>query len=120
MATPYTLTPVGRTGPVEARTRVVHGPLLRDSLTRAELAHRLVATAEELAAVKRQLVVAQAAARHMERMRLRMDNESALRTRAQQRLNKVALAFAVLAGIHPEMAESIEAAREEIWRDSDV
>jgi hypothetical protein len=118
--TAYLGVPVGAHGLEEHRARVVHGPLLRDSLTRQELARRVVAQAQELAAVRRQLVVTQAAARHMEQLRLRMDNESALRTRAQQRLNKVALAFGVLAGLHPELAESIEAAREEIWRSGDA
>jgi hypothetical protein len=118
--TSYVAVPVGRDGVDEDRAQVVHGPLLRDSLTRAELSRRLVAQAEELALLRRQVVVAQAAARHMERMRFRMDNESALRTTAQQRMNKVALAFGVLAGLHPELAESIEAVREEIWGYEDV
>jgi hypothetical protein len=113
--TAYTLTPIGAKGPIEDRTRVVHGPSLRDSLTRAELARRLVAQAEELAAVRRQLVVAQAAARHMERMRFRMDNESALRVAAQQLLNQVALGFALIAGIHPEVAETVAEVRDGIW-----
>lgn len=118
--TAYTLTPLGASGVDERRAEVVHGPSLRDSLTRAELSRRLVAQAEELAAVRKQLVIAQAAARHMERMRLRMDNECALRVRGQQQMHKVAIGFALIAGIHPEVAETVESVREEIWRQGDV
>lgn len=113
--TAYTFVPVDGSGVNENRAEVVHGPCLRDSLTRSELAHRLVATAEELVVVKRQLAVAQAAARHMERMRLRMDNECALRTKAQQRLWRVALVLATIANRCPEAGEQVVAAREEIW-----
>lgn len=113
--TAYTLTPLGASGVDERRAEVVHGPSLRDSLTRAELSRRLVAQAEELAAVRKQLVIAQAAARHMERMRLRMDNESALRVRQQQRLWRVAYVLAMIAQRHPEADETVVAAREEIW-----
>lgn len=111
----YIAAPVGRGGVDLRRARVVEGPLLRDSLTRAELSRRLVAQAEELVVVKRQLVVAQAAARHMERLRLRMNTECALRVRYQQRLNRVALALAVVEGVHPEAAEAVAAARESIF-----
>lgn len=113
--TAYTLTPVDPEGLAEERSEVVHGPSLRDSLTRAELARRLVATSEELAAARRQLVVAQAAARHLERMRERMDNECALRVRTQEQLHRVALGLAVIAGVHPEAAETVESVRETIW-----
>jgi hypothetical protein len=113
--TAYTLTPLGAAGVDEERVEVVHGPTLPDSLTRAELARRLVAQAEELAAVRKQLVVAQAAAGHMGRMRERMDNESVLRTRVQQRLSRVALALATIAHRCPEAGEQVVAAREEIW-----
>lgn len=118
--TAYTLTPLGASGVDERRSEVVHGPSLRDSLTRAELSRRLVAQAEELAAVRKQLVIAQAAARHMERMRLRMDNECALRVRSQRRLDDVALGLAVIAVVHPEAAGTVEVVREAIWRLGDV
>jgi hypothetical protein len=106
---------MGRDGLDEERAEVVLGPCLRDSLTRAELAKRLVAQAEELARLRRQLVVAQAAARHMETLRERMDNESALRVRAQQRLWLVGLALATISNRCPEADEAVIAARKEIW-----
>jgi len=118
--TAYTITPVALEGLDEKRAAVVHGPSLRDSLTRQELARRLVAQAEELLRLRRQLVVAQAAARHMERLRLRMDNEAALRVRTQRRLDRTAAALAAIAEARPEVAGLVDRAREEIWRDGDV
>lgn len=100
--TAYTLTPVG-----------LGGRLRPDLATRVEgWDLRLI---EENARLRRQLVVAQAAARHMEQLRLRMDNESALRIRAQQRLWKVALVLATIANRYPGADEAVVAAREEIW-----
>ena len=106
--TAYTLAPV------------LDGPALWDSMTRAELARRLAAQAEELARVRKQLVVAQAAARHMEELRLRMDNESALRVRAQQRLWRVGMALATISNLCPEADAAVAVAREEIWRQGDA
>ena len=118
--TAYTLTPLGVAGVDEKRVEVVHGPCLPDSVTRTELVRRLGDQEVELQRLRRQLVVAQAAARHMERLRERMDNESALRTRAQQRLWKVALALATIAHRCPEAGEQVVAAREEIWGSDDA
>ena len=118
--TAYTLTPLGTAGVDEKRVEVVHGPTLPDSLTRAELFRRLVGQEVELQRLRRQLVVAQAAAMHMERLRERMDNECALRVRGQQQMHKVAIGFALIAGIHPEVAETVESVREEIWRQGDA
>lgn len=75
---------------------------------------------EENARLRRQLVVAQAAARHMEALRERMDNESVLRTRAQQRLFLVGLALATIANRCPEADEAVSEARELIWRTGDA
>lgn len=121
--TAYTLTPVDHRGVDFRRSEVVHGPLLEDSLTRAELSRRLVAQAQELELLKKQLPVAQAAARHMEQLRGRMNIECGLRTRYQQRLHRVALALAVIEGMHPEAREAVAAARESIFgieEESDV
>ena len=99
--TVYTLVPVGINGPIERLSQRVEGWDLR--------------LIEENVRLRRQLVVAQAAARHMEELRLRMDNESALRTRAQQRLWKVGLALATIANNCPAADEAVVAARQEIW-----
>lgn len=118
--TTYNLTPVGARGRIEGRTAEVEGPDLERPPTRLDLLARLVEQGLELERLCRQVAVAQAAARHMEELRLRMDNEAALRVRVKQRLDRVALVFAELADSHPELAGSIEAARKEIWRDGDV
>lgn len=118
--TAYTLTPLGTAGVDEKRVEVVHGPTLPDSVTRAELFRRLVGQEVELQRLRRQLVVAQAAAMHMERLRERMDNESALRVRQQQRLWRVALALATIAHRCPEAGPEVVAARELIWRQGDA
>jgi len=75
---------------------------------------------EENVRLRRQLVVAQAAARHMELIRERMDNEATLRVRAQGWLDQVALGLAVIAVVHPEAARTIEVVREAIWRQGDA
>lgn len=113
--TAYTLTSLGTAGVDEECVEVVHGPPLPGSVTRAELFRRLVGQELELVRLRRQLVVAQAAAMHMDRLRERMDNESALRVRVQARLNKVGLALATIAHRCPEAGEQVVAAREEIW-----
>ncbi len=118
--TAYTLAPLGTAGVDEQRVEVVHGPTLPDSVTRAELFRRLVGQEVELVRLRRQLVVAQAAAMHMDRLRERMDNESALRTRAQQRLWRVAYVLAMIANRCPAAGEQVVAAREEIWGSDDA
>lgn len=105
--TAYTLTPVG-----------LGGRLRPDLATRVEgWDLRLI---EENTRLRQQLVVAQAAARHMEELRLRMDNESALRIRAQQRLWRVGMALATISNLCPEADAAVAVAREEIWRQGDV
>ena len=118
--TAYVAVPVGADGVEEDRARVVRGPVLPDSLTRQELSRRLVAQAAELSRLRRQLVVAQAAARHMELIRERMDNKATLRVRAQGWLDQVALGLAVIAVVHPEAARTVEVVREAIWRQGDA
>lgn len=103
----YTLIPVGLGG------RLLHGR--SEEITGWDL--RLI---EENARLRRQLVVAQAAARHMERMRLRMDNESALRVEAQGRLWLVGLALATISNRCPEADKAVSEARELIWRTGDA
>lgn len=125
--TAYTITPVGRHGVDKTRAQVVFKPPLRDEMARHELSRRLVAAVQELEVLKRQLPVAQAAARHMERLRLRLDSEVALRTAMQERLDRVAAVLAVVEGILaviegtcPSAREAVEAARDEIWGLGDV
>lgn len=115
MTAAYIAAPVGADGVDRSRAEVVFKPLLRDDLARRELSRRLVAALGELELLKRQLPVAQAAARHMERLRQRMNVECDLRVRYQERLHRVALALAVIEGLHPESREAVAAARESIF-----
>ena len=105
--TSYLVTPVGIGGRLrpDLAVRVVGWDL------------RLI---EENVRLRRQLVVAQAAARHMEALRERMDNEATLRVRAQGWLDQVALGLAVIAVVHPEAARTVEVVREAIWRQGDA
>jgi len=56
----------------------------------------------------------------IERLRRRLDAEYALRARAHRRLDRVALALALIAERFPAAAPVVLAAREDIWRHGDV
>lgn len=103
--TAYTLTPLGASGVDEKRAEVVHGPSLRDSLTRAELAR----SGGPAAGRERRAAGAQ-------RLKERIEAESELRVRAQVRLHSVGAALARLVRAHPEVADAVESVRDEIWR----
>lgn len=82
---PYLLTPVGR----PARARYVLGPRLGPSYS-------------ELA-------------RDLELARERLDNESELRIKTQERLDTAARVLAAIAYANPDLAGVIEQARKDIW-----
>jgi hypothetical protein len=82
---PYLLTPIGR----PARARYVLGPRLGPSYS-------------ELLAEN-------------ERLREQCDNESELRIKAQDRLNKAMRVLASLGRLSPRMADLVEAARKDIF-----
>lgn len=111
--TAYTLTPLGASGVDERRSEVVHGPSLRDSLTRAELARQVARLLVENDELRREAAGAQ-------RLKERIEAESELRVRAQQRLWRVALALATIAHRCPEAGPEVVAARELIWRQGDA
>lgn len=85
MSEPYLLTPVNRPD----RARYVLGPPLGPSYS--ELRHQL------------------------EQARERLDNESALRVRLQERLDTAARVLDAIARSHPELREVVEQARKDIW-----
>lgn len=85
MSDPYLLTPIGR----PARARYVLGPPLGPSYS--ELRHLL------------------------EQARERLDNESALRVQAQDRLDVAARVLGVIERSHPELRDVVEQARKDIW-----
>lgn len=109
MSTPYAAIPVGPDGLEEDRAQLVFGTPLRDTLTRQELSRRVAVLLVENDLLRRGRSV------DAEQALARMDNESALRLKAQQRLNKVAFCFAAIVRRYPETAEIIDAARDEIW-----
>lgn len=86
--TTYILTPVGATGPIPTRAVEVHG---WDLAARFRLADEV------------------------ERLLERLDNEAALRTKAQRRLGRVAEGLARIAKEVPEAAEVVAAVRDVIW-----
>lgn len=89
--TAYSITPVGARGVEEERTEEIPGPLPRDAVSVARL-HR-----------------------EIDRLRVRVEDESALRLQAQYRLNRAARVLAVIALIYPRLRPVIARAREDIW-----
>lgn len=109
---PYLITPVGASGPVPARAQVVHGPPLRDSLTRAELARQVAKVLVELDAANARI---DALEQQVSRLRGRLEDESRLRLEAQHRLNMAMRVIAVIARLYPRLRPVIERARKDIW-----
>lgn len=84
---PYLLTPVGPIG--ERRAIHVLGPKIGPSYS-------------ELRA-------------EVERLQQRVEDESALRIKLQERLSQCARVFAVLSHLYPELRGLIQRARKDIW-----
>jgi len=104
--TAYTITPVGPNGPIKGLSKRVVGWDLR--------------LLEENERLRNELDEARRVAAGAQRLSQRLDNESRLRVTSQVRLHRVARALACLSEAHPELRESIELARLEIWGDGDV
>ena len=90
--TAYSITPVGARGVEEERTEEIPGPLARDAVSVARL-HR-----------------------EIDRLRARVESESALRLQAQHRLNRSWRVLAVLALVNPSWRPVIDRARKDIWQ----
>jgi hypothetical protein len=100
--TAYTITPVGLGG------RLLHGRA--EKVVGWDL--RLI---EENERLRSELDEARRVAAGAQRLKERLEAETALRVRSQQWLFRVAQALADIAADHPEVREAVEAAREEIW-----
>ena len=75
---------------------------------------------EENERLRSELDEARRVAAGAERLKERFEKESRLRVIGQVRLHRVARALARLSEAHPELRESIELARLEIWGDGDA
>ena len=104
--TSYTLTPVGINGPIGALATTVEGWDL--------------SLIEENVRLRAELDEARRVAAERSDLKQRIEDECALRVRAQVRLRRVARVLAELACEHPELAESVLRARLKIWRDGDA
>lgn len=105
--TAYTITPVGLGG------RLLHGKAER--IEGWDL--RLI---EENARLRAELDEARRVAVGAQRLSERLENESALRVKAQVRLHRVAGALAQVTFERPDLFAVVDRVRVEIWRDGDV
>ena len=90
MSEPYLITRIGPKGPDERGARYILGPPLGPSYSELR--------------------------RQLEQARERLDNESALRVQAQDRLNRAMRVLASLGRLSPRMADLVATARKDIWR----
>ena len=129
MTAAYIAAPVGAEGVDVTGAQVVPGPELGNFLSRVELAVQifelLVERGQlsiereellvELDILRKRLVVAQAATKHMDRLRGRMETECGLRVRYQRRLDGVAEGLAIIAAVHPQVRGTVELVRNAIF-----
>ena len=115
MTTPYTVTPVGTLGPVEARAQVVQGPALRDSLSRADLSRQLGQALIDNHRLIEENDVLRAAVVKLAYIDEKWEAEVAVRIRCQRKLHVAAQVLHAIERAYPHTCDMIDRAREDIW-----